>query len=122
LPPQQEEASHNLRLEKASLILAPHLVVAGTIPSRNASNVLAMNGILAFRIASECGFGGGAQCRVEAISVNCSTDPTLHSGCQNGSIIGAFLWRERPPNVRPSAEMSFQHAVAVPESYRTGEF
>jgi hypothetical protein len=27
---------------------------------------------------------------------------------------GAFLWRERPPSVRPSAEMSFRSARKVP--------
>src|SRR4029079_16226210 len=34
----------------------------------------------------------------------------------------AFLRRNRPPSVRPIAEMSFRHAVAVLESYPVGEF
>ena len=37
-------------------------------------------------------------------------------------LIGAFLRQERPPSVRPSAEMSFRNAVAVPKSYRIDEF
>jgi hypothetical protein len=41
---------------------------------------------------------------------------------ENPSFAGVFFPAKRPPSVKPSAEMSFQGAVAVPESYRIDEF
>jgi hypothetical protein len=38
------------------------------------------------------------------------------------SFAGAFLRLSLPSSVRPTAAMSFQGAIAVPESYRIDEY